>query len=301
MNDAVAIGVGAGFLGLVGLVAVAATASAAQAPVPAGVPSPVNDRANPTVTRPPTREASPGAAQPGRVSMAEARRVSWAILSVFESGNPDGQYSAFAVLRDGAGISYGRKQGTDESGTLDAIVSGYIQANGRYASQLRPYLPRLQANETVVLDPDPTTWPGWMHNLKQLLVAAGEDPVMHTVQNRVFDRLFWRPAVQAWQELGLRSPLALAVVFDTSIHSGSPAAIGWVRRRFAVKPPREGGDEREWVRQYVLARRRWLATHEKTALHATVYRMDAFLRLIDAGNWGLHTPIHITRPRATIR
>ena len=140
-----------------------------------------------------------------------------------------------------------------------------------------------------------------MHPLKRLLVAAGDDPVMQAVQDRVFDRIYWRPAVLAWQQMGLRSPLALAVVFDTCIHSGSPRALAWVRRRFTAKPPSDGGDEREWVRQYVLARRRWLATHQKTALHATVYRMDAFTKLIQEGNWSLQAPITIPNFRTVIR
>ena len=229
--------------------------------------------------------------------MEHTRSVAWQIVSVFETGRPEGRYDAFVILADGAGISAGKKQGTDRSDVFDAIINGYIARGGQYGPQLGRYVGRLARNESTLVDPN--HWPRWVYELRDVFVAAAQDPVMRQVQDDVFDRMFWQPAVAKVEELGLRTPLAYAVIFDTMIHSG-PRGVGWMRRRFAAKPPAGGGDERLWLRDYVQARRHWLATHPKTALHATVYRMDLFAKLIREGNWALRTPFTVDRPRATI-
>ncbi|HXR37854.1 MAG TPA: peptidoglycan-binding domain-containing protein, partial [Terracidiphilus sp.] len=40
-------------------------------------------------------------------------------------------------------------------------------------------------------------------------------------------------------------------------------------------------------------RRNWLANHPNPALHPTVYRMDAFLQLINNGTWDLPLPLTV--------
>jgi chitosanase len=45
------------------------------------------------------------------------------------------------------------------------------------------------------------------------------------------------------------------------------------------------------VKDYVDARRNWLATHPRQDLRLTVYRMDAFIRLIALDAWGLELPL----------
>ena len=49
-----------------------------------------------------------------------------AIVSIFETGKPRGNYAALAVLNDGAGISYGIKQFTHRSGSLLQVVEKYL-------------------------------------------------------------------------------------------------------------------------------------------------------------------------------
>ncbi|RJG13546.1 peptidoglycan-binding protein [Pseudomonas cavernicola] len=49
--------------------------------------------------------------------------------------------------------------------------------------------------------------------------------------------------------------------------------------------------EKAWIAAYVDAREDWLATHENEALHPTVYRMEAFKRLIQLDHWGLDLPL----------
>ncbi len=49
-----------------------------------------------------------------------------AIVSIFETGKPHGNYAALVVLNDGAGISYGIKQFTHRSGSLLQVVEKYL-------------------------------------------------------------------------------------------------------------------------------------------------------------------------------
>jgi chitosanase len=49
--------------------------------------------------------------------------------------------------------------------------------------------------------------------------------------------------------------------------------------------------EKEWTKAYIKTRRKWLAENSNPILHGTVYRMDAFQRLIDQGYWGLELPL----------
>eukprot|EP00825_Cyclidium_porcatum_P004642 TRINITY_DN1219_c0_g1_i4.p1 TRINITY_DN1219_c0_g1~~TRINITY_DN1219_c0_g1_i4.p1 ORF type:complete len:287 (+),score=38.85 TRINITY_DN1219_c0_g1_i4:112-972(+) len=49
--------------------------------------------------------------------------------------------------------------------------------------------------------------------------------------------------------------------------------------------------ERPWIKAYVETRRSWLANHRRSDLQGTTYRMDAFLRLIEQGYWGLPLPL----------
>ena len=64
-----------------------------------------------------------------------------AIVSIFETGKPRGNYAALAVLNDGAGISYGIKQFTHRSGSLLQVVEKYLATDataGRGTIESRP-------------------------------------------------------------------------------------------------------------------------------------------------------------------
>jgi chitosanase len=150
----------------------------------------------------------------------------------------------------------------------------------RFAARLRPWLPSLAARSASA-DNDLK-----LHNL---LRACADDPVMRDVQDAFFDEQFWDPAVRAAVRLGLRSPLAVAVVYD-----------GWVHGSWALLRDKALGagsvqqvGEHEWVQRYVRLRREWLATHPNPLLRKTVYRMDVFQRLIALDAWGLPLPLAV--------
>jgi len=214
------------------------------------------------------------------------------ILSIFETGRVPtaASYSTCTILRDGAGVSYGKHQSTDNAGSLDKIVALYIAAGGKYAEKLKPYVQRLAANETAKVNPSAP--PDWVKSLVNLLREAGTDPVMQQAQDEVFDANYWAPAVNHAQQIGLTTALGYAVVYDTCIHSG-PGRVATHRAAFPQRSPVNGGDEREWVKAYVAARKAWLLGNKNPLVQKTIYRMEAFEKLMAEGNWALTPPFTV--------
>lgn len=228
----------------------------------------------------------------------EKKRIIEDVVGLFETGKVGGDYTTAVYLPDGAGITYGKHQAIDRSGSLDAIVQRYILKGGDMADDLRPYESVLEENGTVGFKPD--ALPDHVSKLMALLEQAGSDPLMQQAQDEIFDEWYWNPAAEKAVAMQLVLPLSWLVVYDTSIHSG-PAGVDRMRNKFPESPPSKGGDEKAWATAFIKARRHWLATHSKTVLHATVYRQDAMLKLIADGNWDLITPFQIPKPRATIK
>jgi chitosanase len=203
-----------------------------------------------------------------------------AIVNVFETGTVGGDYGQVSVLPGDTGrLSYGRAQASLGSGNLHLLVERYCATVGaRYGARLRAWLPALAARNAAA-DGDTK-----LHNL---LRACADDPVMRDVQDAFFDELFWEPALRAAARLGLRSPLATAVVYDSWVHGSWPL----VRERTQVAGALHDVGEHAWVQRYVRLRREWLATHPSPLLRQTVHRMDAFQRLIEQEAWGLPLPL----------
>lgn len=213
------------------------------------------------------------------------------ILSVFETGKAEGSYGTCTVLKDGAGISYGRHQATDKSGTVDLIVKRYIELHGELADELAPFVQYFEQSLSVNEDPNNLSEKA-KYLISLLKMAGNDDPLMAQAQEEIFDSYYMKPARLVFDECKCQHPLTLAVLYDTSVHSG-PARITDMRKLFAAVPPSKGGDEKTWTTQYCKARRAWLLQRPNPIVQKTVYRMDAFLTLIEKGNWDLVTPLTV--------
>lgn len=211
------------------------------------------------------------------------KRAAQAIVNVFETGSAAGDYAMVTLLQGDSGhLTYGRAQTTLGSGNLHLLIKAYCDAPGaQFGGLLAPFLRRL-ADIDLSLDHDDM--------FRQVLKAAGADPVMQDAQDAFFDRLYWTPAEIAAKSLGLGDPLALAIVYDSKVHGS------WVRIRDRVMErhgtPSHIG-QRRWAEHYVSERRHWLGHHANTLLRRTVYRMDALTTLIQANNWSLALPFSV--------
>lgn len=208
-------------------------------------------------------------------------KTAQSILNIFETSEVRGDYSLVTLIEGDTGhLTFGRSQTTLGSGNLFKLLRRYCDNQGaRFATRLEPYLGRLEAVD-LSLDAD--------QKLHNLLRATADDPVMRDTQDDFFDMYYWQPAARAAQKMGITSALGVAVVYDGYIHGS------WARMRDRTNQE-EGtlGDlgEHKWLNAYVKVRRAWLAGSTRADLRATVYRMDAFQRLMDQEYWGLELPL----------
>lgn len=217
-------------------------------------------------------------------------RTAQAIVNLFETGQVLGDYGQVTVLSGDPGrLSYGRSQTTIGSGNLQKLLQRYARNPGaRFGHRLERWRGTLDQS-AASLDHD--------QQLHNLLRACADDPVMRETQDAFFDEHYWQPAVRAALGLGLRSPLATAVVYDGHVH-GSWKLLRDQTTQAAGQPQLIG--ERAWIGAYVERRRQWLAQHRLSILHGTVYRMDAFKRLIALGQWGLGLPLVVRQAEISL-
>lgn len=213
----------------------------------------------------------------------KTKSICLAIVSVFETSRPFDDFGAYAVLGDGAGVSYGINQFTHRSGSLLAVVESYLASGGvigrRQLIDALYFLRRRDAAAIRIL--------AGSRNFEKALKAAAVSREMRAAQTDVARRFYLGPALEACGALGLELPLSLAVVYDSMVHGS------WPKLRDGVKVcrPAECGNEKEWVTAYVRARHKWLRASPRLA--ASAYRTRFFLGQIALGRWRLELPMNV--------
>lgn len=206
------------------------------------------------------------------------------VVNAFETGSANGKYDILVKYRDYTDpetktrivqVTFGRSQ-TTEFGHLKALLKDYVNSKGAYADQFLPYVNRIGKKPSLATDDV---------FCKALKDAGKNDPLMKTCQDQLFEIKYYQPAHNWFTVNGFSLPLSLLVIYDSTIHSGS--VPGFLRKRFSTVVPASGGDEKEWISNYVDAREQWLANHSDTLLHATVYRTQCFKKQIEHNNWDL--------------
>lgn len=209
------------------------------------------------------------------------KKTARAIVNIFETGRVTGDYSSVTLLKGDSGhLTYGRAQTTLGSGNLFLLIKAYCaRPDAQFAAQLQPFLAALSARD-VSLDTNNT--------LREALREAGNDPAMHSEQDRFFDEHYLDPACKDAQSRGIQSPLGQTVVYDSYIQGGFNKVVPLV----GVSIGANGIDELQWIERYIAARKTWLS-QLKPPLPTTVYRMDAFKTLTDNGAWDLPLPLTV--------
>ena len=206
------------------------------------------------------------------------KRTAQAIVNIFETGRAGGDYGAVTLLKNDPGhLTYGRSQTTLASGNLFLLIKGYCaraDAQREIADALRSFLTAL-AKPDLTLDTN--------MELREALREAGDDPAMILEQDSFFDRVYLNPACSAAEARGIKSALGQAVVYDSKVH-GSFERIA-ARVGAAIGPG--GVDEQTWINKYVSQRDAWLRNHTNKLLQKTVYRTEAFSKLIQENKWEL--------------
>jgi chitosanase len=207
------------------------------------------------------------------------------ILSVAETDTAKWNPAAVYVYNDG---DDGRRQCTlsigftADGGNLRKVLERYVERDGSYSDQLAPWIARIKAG-------DPGTDPDFISLLKKV---GKEDPLMMSVQEEMFDKLYLGPAFEWASKYGFGLPLSYLVIADSFLHSGGMRDS--LMKRFPEKKPNAGGDEQAWTRAYIDTRREWLATHSNKILRNTIYRCDCYLHEMARGNWSLaQSPVNM--------
>jgi chitosanase len=202
------------------------------------------------------------------------------ILNVFETGKPDGDYSNVTIFSDGPKgmrqITYGKSQ-TTEWGNLNKLIESYSNKNGKHSEFFKPYVSKIGKISLV--------------NDKKLITElreAGSDPVMKEAQDDFFDEHYWKPAFEFFKDNGFTQPLSMLVIYDSFIHSGG--ILNFLRNRFPAKTPSKGGNEKEWIEQYLNVRHSWLANHYNQILRKTTYRTKNMIQAVVRNDWNLNSP-----------
>ena len=209
------------------------------------------------------------------------KKTAEAIVNLFETGEVLGNYGQVTLLQGDTGhLTYGRSQTTLGSGNLYALLCRYCSNPGaRFGTRLEGYLPKFKDRDQS-LDLD--------QRLHNLLRSCADDPVMRGTQDTFFDETYWQPAERSALNANINTPLGIAVVYDSYVHGSWKAIRDLTSQRIGHDA---SVDERGWISAYVRTRRSWLAGHKRADLRSTVYRMDAFQRLISQGYWGLELPL----------
>ncbi|MEP6746933.1 MAG: chitosanase [Bacteroidota bacterium] len=210
------------------------------------------------------------------------------VVNAFETGSAEGSYGALVKYKDYKDpvtntlmvqVTFGRSQ-TTEFGHLKALIQDYVISNGAYANTLSTYVNRIGQQPSLATDDV------FCNALKE---AGKNDPVMKKCQDDLFEVKFYQPAYHWFTTKGFAFPLSMLVIYDSTIHSGSIPSF--LCKRFTTAFPVNGGNEKDWITNYVNARNNWLATNSNPLLQKTVYRTGCLLTQAKNDNWDLVQPI----------
>jgi chitosanase len=225
----------------------------------------------------------------GLLTLQERNRV-LAITNIFETGAAEAPYTLVTAMPNQK-LIYGLAWLRRDTPEFRKLIQDYISdPQALHGDSLRGFLSRIEADDAT-LDTD--------DSFRGALGRAGEDPVMQTLQDKIFEHRYFEPAVQFAQSVGVKTPLGIAVLYDTAIHHG-PAFLRRTKDQLDRElggNPSTGIDETAWIKCFLKRRRYMLARNP--ALRHVVSRVDDFQRLAEEGNWRLRPPLNIRGVQVT--
>ena len=183
-------------------------------------------------------------------------------------------------------ISYGKHQATLASNNLGRVLTHYWErSQSETAKELKQTYVERVADRDETLRNDSA--------FKLLLLSAAEELEMEAAQDAVFESNFYQPAVEELMRQGLRSPLALACLYDTRVQGGLAQIISATLER--VSASTEETSEEAWLAIFLQIRLDRLfrladaADGRGESLHAqalrnSAFRVEVLQGLLHAGN-----------------
>lgn len=211
------------------------------------------------------------------------KKVAKLLVNLWETGEVRGRYDLLVVLDDGAGITFGRNQTTENSGGLSKLLKKYEEMGGLYNfSKFELYPSAKKFNMTN------------NEEFKRMLVeSARNDKIMRDCQDLYFDENFFHPALQICEHFKFEEPLSLHFVYDCCIQHGpgSKYKDGLAFDRLK-KWEDENLSEKEKVKSMCEKRHVFLGSINHA--QKTRYRTQSILELMNSDKWKLETPLTFT-------
>ena len=225
------------------------------------------------------------------------KRAAEQLISLFENGTTQIQYAYAERLADGRGITSGRAGFTTATGDAYEVVKLFTAKIPD--NPLAVYLPRLKE----LAEKESASVKG-LKGYSAVWAQTAQTAAFCRVQDQINDRLYYRPSVKYANEIGLKTALALAFVYDTIIQHGDgddPDGLAALLNGARAKTggtPADGYDEEMWLTAFIKVRRACLAHAHNPATRKewaeSVERCDVVARIAKTGNYALQTPFAVT-------
>ena len=139
-----------------------------------------------------------------------------------------------------------------------------------------------------------------LDGLPEAWKQAAADPLFRQAQDQVARDWYYAPAQRYAAQLGVTTPLALALLYDTAIQHGDghdADGLSAILARTGGTPAR-GADEADWLQRFVDARRRTLMNPANGATRAawreSVWRVEVWQQVLDAERYNLGPDIRVS-------
>lgn len=200
------------------------------------------------------------------------------ILNIFEQGTAENLYDRIYFYHDGTGnkIQTTLSRGfTECGGSLWEVIKRYKDKGGKNGDLLLSYKP----NSCKEILPNDRKF------INLLIESSKSEKIMRDAQDEVYDEVYWKRGQKWFDNNKFTLPLSMAVIQDSFLQSGT--MLDFLINRFREKTPKNSGNEKRWIEDYVNVRHNWLKNHSRKVLNNTIYRTRFFKEQIENNNWNL--------------
>ena len=231
-----------------------------------------------------------------------------ALTSVFENGSPTINYEYAENIGDGRGFTCGRAGFTTGTGDVLIVVKKYTELQPN--NVLAKYLPELKVleNERIESEENQGDTSGLQKigNFSKDWTLAAKDANFRKIQDSIVEELYYKPAMDLADSLGLKFALSKAALYDAVIQHGngddpdSLKALIAKANKNSAGSPNMGIDEKVWLNNFINARKATLlnshneSTREEWAKSAD--RAEVYRYLLKEENYNLDKTITIKVP-----
>ncbi len=225
---------------------------------------------------------------------AEQRVLILKLQSVLLHDSPRLQYARVSLQPDDRGYVVGIGDFATADGSVLKVVDAYTARVGTnvlardYGTTLRQ-LAETGSPDTSGLEGFPDAWR-----------SSSLDPIFQQAQDNVLEASYLEPAIAAAQAQQVRTPLGIAVFFDTLLQHGEAGPDGLATLviktdRVVGRSANAGSSEHEWVTAFLDIRAETLRNpaepRHQRLWPLTTGRVTALTRLAEADAWDLRPPV----------